>query len=116
MGATEKLARFIVETKFKDIPKQAIGLATDRFIDSLGCILAGSRQPPGKLLANHVKEIGGNLDAAAIGHGFRTSVPNAVLANGAAGHLLDYDDGGLAGHVSTPLYSVALALAEKLGS
>jgi len=51
------------------------------------------------------------------GRGLRFSPAFAALANGTAGHALDFDDIGLgAGHVSVAVMPAALAVAEHVGA
>lgn len=114
MGVTDKFAEFIANTSFEDIPKETIAIAKEHILDTLGTILAGSVEPPGMILKEFVKEIGGTPEAGVVGAGFRSSAPNAALANGTMGHVVDYDDYGLGGHVSVTVLPAALALGEKL--
>jgi 2-methylcitrate dehydratase PrpD len=52
-----------------------------------------------------------------IGAGLRLAPALAALANGTAGHALDFDDIGLgAGHVSVAILPAALAVAEAVGA
>ncbi len=41
MGATEKIARFIVDTGYEDIPRDAVEKAKRTALDCLGAALAG---------------------------------------------------------------------------
>jgi 2-methylcitrate dehydratase PrpD len=116
MNLTERLAHRIVETGAKDLSKQAIAAAKRLILDGIAITVAGCRaeEAPG-ILAEHVREMGGAPQATAIGFGFKTSVVNAALINGAAMHVLDYEPmWSPANHaVSTSLPTV-LALAEIL--
>ncbi|MFC1918793.1 MmgE/PrpD family protein [Chloroflexota bacterium] len=117
MEATEKLARFIVETGFEKMPAETVPIVKHRLLDTLGVTLAGSREPAAKIITNLVKKLGGEPAAGVIGGKFRTSAPNAALANGTMGHALDYDDAGLGqGHNSVIMLPTIFALAEELGS
>ena len=42
MGATETIAKWIVDTNYEDIPPDAIRVANESCFDLLGVILAGS--------------------------------------------------------------------------
>ncbi len=114
MGTTDRFAEFIVNTRFADVPKETVAIAKGHFMDTLGTMLGGSVEAPPKLIEEFVKEIGGTREAGIIGAGFRTSAPNAALANGSRGHILDYDDAGLGGHISVCIVPATLALGEKL--
>lgn len=117
MGITEKISHFIVETGYKQIPKEGISNAKMAILDCLGCALAGSRELVGKKITEYVKEIGGRPEATIIGAGCKTSAAQAALANGTLAHALDYDDytaGKWPGHPTAPVLPVVLALGEKL--
>ena len=114
MGTTEQIARFIVETSYTSIPAEAVRLAKDAVLDALGVTLAGSVETAGKIIGQYVREVGGSPQAGVIGHGFKSSVPQAALANGTMAHALDYDDvlGLMSGHPTVPVLPVVLAVAE----
>ncbi|MEE9550172.1 MAG: MmgE/PrpD family protein, partial [Candidatus Binatia bacterium] len=92
MGPTEKLSQFVVETRAKDIPSHAIEIAKLVILDALGVILAGSRQPAGRIVTEYVRELGGVPRARVIGTNVWTAPPLAALANGTMAFILDYDD------------------------
>lgn len=116
MGATEKIAKWIVETSYEDIPPDVIDVAKQSCFDCLGVILAGSVQPVGQIIQKYVSDQGGTPDATVLGSGMRTSLQNTALANGTMGHALDYDDFGGFGHPTVVTFPPLLALGEKLGS
>ncbi len=117
MGATEeKIARFIVDTREKDIPPQLYTVVKKACFDNIGTILAGSVQPVGRIITEYVKESGGVPEATVVGVGFRTSATMAALANATMGHALDYDDLGSYGHPTTSLLAALLAAGEKAGA
>ncbi len=115
METTKKLAEFIVETRFEQIPKEAAETAKHAFLDCVGVALAGSVAPPGRIAIELVKENRGQSKAAVIGGGFRTTSPDAAFANGTSAHALDYDDShaSVHGHPSTFLMPVVMALGEE---
>lgn len=114
MGTTDQIARFIVEADYASIPAEAVRLAKDAILDTLGVTLAGSIEPAGQIMAQYVKELGGAAQAGVIGSGFKTSAPLSALANGTMAHALDYDDvlGIMSGHPSVPVLPAVLALGE----
>ena len=118
MGATEKLARFVVETNYESIPPEAVHAARRAIIDTFGVMLAGSREPAGKIISSFVRSSGGKPRASVVTAGFRTSPPDAALANGTMAHALDFDDVchvGLA-HPSAALLPAVLAAGEDTGA
>ncbi len=112
---TEKLARFIVETKFEQMPSQAVETAKRAMRDCLGVVFTGVVTHEGELITEFVRELGGNPVAAVIGKGFRTSAPLAALANGTMAHAEDFDDWTFAtlGHPTVPMLPAILALGEQ---
>ncbi len=115
MGTTEQLSRFMVETKFEDIPKEAIRLSKRHFLDCLGVILAAYKAEGGRIVTEYTREIGGTPEARLVGSGVFTSAANAAFADGTMAHLLDFDDWSR-DHVTSGILPVLLALGEKLKS
>ena len=54
--------------------------------------MQGKKEPVSKIVAEMVKEENGVNQARVITTGHNVSARGAALANGAAGHALDYDD------------------------
>ncbi len=76
-------------------------------------------KPLARALREHVLGEGGSPQASLLGGPpERATLRQAALANGTAGHALDYDDTlqALYGHPSAPVVPAALALAEWRGS
>jgi 2-methylcitrate dehydratase PrpD len=111
---TERIAGFIIDTSYKDIPHDAVAMAKRCLLDCFGVGLFASRQPTGKIIIDFVREQGGQPQSGVIGAGFKTSVSQAALANGTLGHALDYDDYGVTwvGHPTVVLLPAVFALAE----
>jgi 2-methylcitrate dehydratase PrpD len=114
MGTTERIARFVVETDFTDIPQGTVTSAKEAVMDGLGVTLAGSKEDSSRIMSEHLRETGGNPQAGVIGYGFKSSAPQAALANGTMAHALDYDDvlSLMTGHATVPILPVVLALGE----
>lgn len=114
IGATEIVTNFIVRTGYDQIPGEAVSCAKRAILDGLGCILAGSQESSARIVTGHVKEMGGSPEATVIAGGFKTSAPQAALANGTMAHALDYDDVAMAtlGHPTVALLPAVLALGE----
>jgi 2-methylcitrate dehydratase PrpD len=116
MGTTHKLAQFIVETRYEDIPAAVVHAAKRVMIDTVGVMIAGAQEPASRVIASFVRNLGGNPHARVIGTGCKTSSPNAALANGTMGHALDYDDVSVLGHPTVTLLPAVLALGEEIGT
>src|SRR5512140_3869300 len=101
MGATEKIASFIVTTDYKDMPREAVEKAKRTALDCIGAALAGVSEPVSRTITAYVTKLGGPPQASVLGAGARVSVADAALANGSIAHALDYDDCGVKiGHPS----------------
>ena len=116
MGATETIAKWVVNTSFEDIPPDAIRVANESCFDLLGVILSGSTEPVGEIIQKYISDQGGVPEATVLASGLRSSAPNAALANGTMGHALDYDDFGGFGHPTVAIFPALLALGEHTGA
>ncbi|PKB81814.1 MAG: hypothetical protein BZY88_05810, partial [SAR202 cluster bacterium Io17-Chloro-G9] len=116
MGATETIAKWVVNTTYEDIPPDAIRVASESCFDLLGVILAGSTQPVGEIIQQYVTDLGGSPDATVLASGLQTSLPNTAMANGTMGHALDFDDFGGFGHPTVAIFPALLALGEHIGA
>ena len=114
MDATEKLARFVLETPYRSFPADVCHQAKRCFIDLIGVTLGGCKQPLSKILIEMIPEFDGKHQSTVLGWGLKTNVMNAALINGSMAHALDYDDVhlGAHGHPSAPLIPAILALGE----
>jgi 2-methylcitrate dehydratase PrpD len=116
MGATEKVARFLVDTKYEDVPREAMEKAKRTALDCVGAALAGVGEPVSQTITGYVTKLGGTPQASVFGKGLKISVADAALANGTIAHALDYDDCGVKiGHPSVLVLPAVLSLSEHLG-
>lgn len=115
MSVTKKLVDFVVETSFDDMPEEVAEHTKTCILDWIGVALAGSLEPPSKIMASIIKERAGREEAAVIGMGFRTSCLNAALVNGVIGHSVELDDihEGAIIHPAVTVMPTALAMAES---
>ena len=117
MDATEKIARFIVDTGYEDIPREAVEKAKRTALDCLGAALAGVVEPVSQTITGYVTKLGGPPQTSVFGAGLKVSVPDAALANGVIAHALDYDDCGVKiGHPTVLVLPAVLSLGEQLGA
>ncbi len=114
MGATARLAEFIVKSRWEELPPAAIDAAKRALLDSVGVMLAGSAEPPARIIQRVAEAEGGAPLCTVLGTRLRCGAVWAALANGTAGHALDFDDTNfiLLGHPSVPLLAAALASGE----
>ena len=118
---SEQLSHHLAEVRLARIPAHVLDAAKLHILDSLGCLLAGSRLEPGRLAYNLAAAASG----ASVNHGsslFGTTVkvcaPDAVQAMATAAHCGELDDihGGAATCIGAMVVPALLALAEKYGA
>lgn len=116
MGATAQVAEFLVKSRWEDVPPAAVEAAKRAILDSVGVMLAGSVEPPARIVQRLAEAEGGMPLSTILGTPIRTGAVWAALANGVAGHALDYDDTNftMIGHPSVPVLAAALAAGELM--
>jgi 2-methylcitrate dehydratase PrpD len=116
MSITSDLAEIIVETRFENLPDQAIEVAKQVCLDGIGVIVAGSREPlgVGRITTEYVRLLGGTRESTVLATGVKTSAPNAAYANGTLCHALDFDNTWTPlNHPTSPTLPAILALSER---
>jgi 2-methylcitrate dehydratase PrpD len=115
--ATQTICEFLLNTNYRDIPVKVIETAKERFLDTVGVIIAGAVDPDGagRIAVELTSELGGRPRSTVIAGGFKTSAPNAALANGTSAASLEYDDASThtVCHYSGALVPAVLAVAEE---
>ena len=116
--ATEKIADFIVGTRYEQVPAAAVLEGKKIALDILGNMLVGNDHPVTAKIIAYVEECGGKPEATVVGAGFKTSAAQAAFANGTMAHVDEYGDHGLtwAACPSGPILPATLAVAEKIGA
>lgn len=117
MDVTAKLAGFVTDLNYKDIPPKALQTAKIAVRDCLGVALAGSQEEDAKICAEIARQENAKEETSVIGQGFKTSALQAAFANGTAAHALDFDHSfTLMGQPTAPIIPAIFALGEALGA
>jgi len=92
-GATEAVQHFITSSTLSKMPPAAIAMAKQCLVDGFGVMLAGSTLHGSAIVRDHIKSLTDKREATILGRE-RLAAPasHAALANGAAGHAMDFDD------------------------
>ncbi len=125
-GLTNYVGKFVVETRYEDIPAEVIELGKKSILDGLGLALAGSRAQTGTICRRYLEHFGVcGGKATVVGCGLKTSPRFAAWTNGVSIHADDFDDTqlsaakdrvyGLLVHPTVPVLPAILALAEGRG-
>ena len=122
-NAMRDIARWVLSFDSAALPARSIEQAKLLVLDSLGCALAATDEAAAKATLQVVASQGGAPQCTVIGTPWRTSILNAVLANGVLTRTLDLNDftvndigngSEIGGHPSDNI-PVALAVGEARG-
>src|SRR5829696_541839 len=108
----QMIAEYIAGFDPKTLPQPAIDRARVFFTDSIGVMLAGSHEEVSHLVYEMVKAEGAAPSATIVGQSLRSSPQLAALANGVAGHAMDYDFTFVAAQAIAAVIPAILPLAE----
>ena len=117
---SEKLACYQAGLQLDQISDTVVHAAKLHILDSLGCLLAGTRLEPGKLaydLAIRMSGHSNGYSATLFGTNARVSYLDAVQAMSVAAHCGEMDDihSGAGTCVGSMIIPALLAMAEKFG-
>ena len=115
---TERIAKFIEQMSYEQLPVAAIEVSKRSILDCLGVALAGCDEDAGRIISEYAKDTG-KPEAGVIGGGFKTSIDQAAWVNGTKAHALDYDDyfvpdNSTPYHPTVAILPAVLAVGEKL--
>ena len=123
---TLEVAEYASRVSYDSIPTDVVQRAKEALIDGLGVMLAGCESESGDTIRRYVHDLGVSGKSSVIGRDMMLPAQFAALANGTAGHALDYDDTqissvpdrvyGLLTHPTVPVLAASLAVAEEVGA
>jgi 2-methylcitrate dehydratase PrpD len=111
------LTRLYDAVAARTLSPRALATAKLGLFDIVGCIVGGARTPTARTVRELAHEQSGGGGVAVLGTRECLPVGLAALANGVAGHVLDYDDmkSTMIAHPSVVLGPVVFALAQARG-
>lgn len=114
MQVTRTLARYVVDSRFENIPGPVRNEAIRSLVNWVGCAIGGCRHESVDKAMAAMRPFAGPPQAAVLGRQERIDVLNAALLNGISSHVFDFDDTHLRTiiHPSGPVASALLPLAE----
>jgi len=115
MNLTNHITQSILNYSYHTISPEGIEVAKHCIMDWIGVCLAAKDEPVAQNLRAELSN--DHLSADLIGGG-KASIYNSCLINGAAGHVLDYDDTNpnFAGHPTGVILPALLALGKELNA
>ena len=113
MTLATDLAQRILETRYADLPPEAIHWAKVGLLDTIGCMIAGSSDKSTQIVTRVTT--GSSGPSLLFGQDRRVAALDAAQINGTAAHALDLDDcsNTLGGHPSAAVLPALFALADQ---
>jgi 2-methylcitrate dehydratase PrpD len=123
-GSTRAVVDFVTKARLDQFPPQVVAQGKRCLIDGLAVVLAGSTVKGSVIIRQYIRSITDKQGASIFGpERMMAPAPQAALANGAAGHAMDFDDTqlsttpdrtyGLLTHPTVPALASTLAVAEQ---
>lgn len=114
---TARLAAHFVRLQLADIPPRVQRIAGLALLDWYAVTWAGAQTKAARITQAAVTQSCPE-GTVVIGGQRRSEMLTSALLNGAAGHMLDYDDvhNAIPGHATAPVAPAILALAEHIGA
>jgi 2-methylcitrate dehydratase PrpD len=112
-NVTRTLARYVVESRYDDIPAAMKHEAKRALLNWLGCAIGTARHETIDRALAAISPFAGQPQAAVLGRSERYDILTAAFLNGMSSHVLDFDDTHeKAVHPSAPVYPAVLAYGE----
>ena len=114
----DRLVRFVHSLQFSQIEPQVLHAMKLRFIDTMGCALAGSNERPAAIARSMAARVHSTPEAGVIGTSVKSSPEMAAFANTTAIRCLDLNDDyfGKDGPHPSDLIGAVLAAADAAGT
>src|SRR5437868_9546651 len=116
-AVTQKLARFVVVTRWENIPSAVAHQAKRSLMNFFAVALAGCRTAPVEMALGSLKEFSDRKQATVIGRSERLDALSAAFLNAAGANVHDFCDTHVRTviHPTAPVAPALLALAELRG-
>jgi 2-methylcitrate dehydratase PrpD len=116
MNATQRLACFAVDLKYRQIPKEVIERSKACILDTLAVSLYGSTKPWSRTVSAFIRDSGARGRSTVLGEKFSAQPAQATLANGVMAHAFELDNvrqPGAGVHPGATAFLPAFAMAEE---
>jgi 2-methylcitrate dehydratase PrpD len=111
-GPTGRLAHWVRDLRYADIPPTVVERAKYLLLDGFGCALIGAQLPWSRVATDAVLALEGDGDAVVVGTGRTTSAPASAVLNGTFIQGFELDDF----HPLAPLHSCSLLIPALLST
>ena len=111
----DRLAEFVCELSLDKLSPETVNATRTVVLDTIGAMVAGSRLPENRKLAEMAVRMSGTGVSTVVGHPELAGPMLASLVNGTAGVALEMDEGNRlgGGHAAIHVIPPALAVAEE---
>jgi len=118
MKLARHLAEHVAAMRYEDLPPEAVYWSRIAVLDTIGVALAGSAEAAPRIVEEVLELKPGSGPSLILGGKRRVGPLDAALVNGAAAHVLDYDNTAshMGGHVSAVMVPALLAAGEAFGA
>lgn len=115
MNTDQRLAAFVADLRWRNIPSALAHKVHDHVLDTLGVMCAGISAPASAAVRAMAMDAGGNREASVIGAAKALPAANAAFVNAFHGRIHTFDDTYEAGpiHAGSVILAAALATAER---
>ncbi|MBI2986873.1 MAG: MmgE/PrpD family protein [Deltaproteobacteria bacterium] len=115
---SERLAEYVTGMAIGDLPPEVVAKTKLCILDTVGCMLAGSRDEVAASLAAHALRYDSPGPCTVFGRSGSVGPEHAALANGTSAHVLERDDGHRPSdnHLGCVVVPAALAMAQATGA
>lgn len=90
MDVAVHFAKYIVDTKYEDLPSEVINATKQHLMHTLATVIGGAGAPGCKKVVDLVTEWGGREESTIFVYGVRLPAVHAALTNSTMGHSLDF--------------------------
>ncbi len=114
LEVTRSLAKYVVTSRWEDIPAPVRNEAVRSIVNWMGCAVGGLEHEASQYARSFALTFSGPPQATIVGTPDKADILRAAWANGITSHVFDFDDTHLRTviHPSPPIAPVVLALAE----
>lgn len=107
---SKQLAKFIVETRYPEIPEEIINFTKGLVLKTVGGTLAGSITPSGMKMTQIIKSRNSREEVGVIGCNFKASLWDSIFLNAFLAHASELEDDSFVGGVSWDITVIPLLL------
>lgn len=112
---TVTVADYIYRAQYEDLPAEVIKQAKIVILDTIGVMIAASRQRAGKLATEFIQHAGERPESTIVGYDIKAPSISAAFSNAIMAHDIELDDshGASLTHPAAVIIPTVLAMGEK---